>query len=76
MAVKVFLGVFSALSVGVSLLLAAWGVALVVSNGWGMPSGVVLSLSAVVAVVTAGAVLGVRRVTAASGPAVPTEPHV
>ena len=64
MAVKVFLGVFSALGVGVALLLAAWGVALVVGNGWGMPAGVMLSLSAVVAVVTAGVVLGVWRLTA------------
>ena len=64
MAVKVFLGVFSALGVGLALLLAAWGVALVIGNGWGMPAGVVLSLSAVVAVVTAGVALGVRRATA------------
>ena len=66
MAAKVFLGVFSALGVGLALLLAAWGVALVVSNGWGMPAGVVLSLSAVVAVVTAGVMLGVWRLTAGS----------
>lgn len=64
MAVKVFLGVFSALGVGLALLLAAWGVALVIGNGWGVPAGVVLSLSAVVAVVTAGVALGVRRATA------------
>ena len=64
MAVKVFLGVFSALGLGVALLLAALGVALVVSNGWGMPAGVALSLSAVVAVVTAGVALGVRRAIA------------
>ena len=64
MAVKVFLGVFAAMGAGFALLLAAWGVVLVVSNGWGMPSGVMLSLAAVVAVVTAGVALGVRRAIA------------
>jgi hypothetical protein len=65
MAVKVFLGVFSAMGACLALFFLAWGVALFIDDGWRTAVGVLLALAAGVCVVTAAIVLGVRHLTAA-----------